>query len=594
MKKLLLFGLLLIIGFSSFGQSWPKLYFESATATTDIHGGPISKSDTVDVKIHYSPNGNTDVRSIYFDFQHQRTAFELINVIVATPGGQGSAIPAGGSSSSTWYGYPYYSWLASSQNTTSNGNTNYNYSNYNWNQNSNSQITRVMCNIASSTALVDGTYLTLRFKMLDTQAGYSYDPLVMNFAAAWTNTGAWGGTDMSQQKSSQFVIDATANSLITAVLELNGNLDGTHRPKMLVVDTDSQKSFVYTIGADGKVNINQADLKVNTNYALQVIVPSDSISSIESNAITVSDYTATEKEFVSQNIDGTFKNQNLTTGIGYLASDVNYNKKFDGGDITKLFAAAVGVSAITDLPEKVTIGTTNYVACPTMDDATYNNLTTDNWKDVYTNNKSKAWIKTSSINQNINLKYLLTGDVNRSHSSQVIRNGSIVTLASVSLYNNLLTNKSATLKGGFINTIKNITPIDVNLNNVTVTSNNIEIPFNVVATGTNVAGLQFEVTYDASKLKFDEIKTQLPNTWFVFIYPNIGKIKFGAVDKELKSPITNTITPFTLKFSTLQSGLDIASQIKVTQSMDASDDNGNQLGINLNTTTIKLTGYNNF
>jgi hypothetical protein len=28
--------------------------------------------------------------------------------------------------------------------------------------------------------------------------------------------------------------------------------------------------------------------------------------------------------------------------------------------------------------------------------------------------------------------------------------------------------------------------------------------------------------------------------------------------------------------------------------MDASDINGNQLGINLNSTQIKLTGYNNF
>jgi len=28
--------------------------------------------------------------------------------------------------------------------------------------------------------------------------------------------------------------------------------------------------------------------------------------------------------------------------------------------------------------------------------------------------------------------------------------------------------------------------------------------------------------------------------------------------------------------------------------MDASDDKGNQLGVNLNTTIIKLNGYNNF
>ena len=39
---------------------------------------------------------------------------------------------------------------------------------------------------------------------------------------------------------------------------------------------------------------------------------------------------------------------------------------------------------------------------------------------------------------------------------------------------------------------------------------------------------------------------------------------------------------------------DINSAIKVTNNMDASNMLGNQLGINLNSTTIKLTGYNNF
>jgi hypothetical protein len=49
-----------------------------------------------------------------------------------------------------------------------------------------------------------------------------------------------------------------------------------------------------------------------------------------------------------------------------------------------------------------------------------------------------------------------------------------------------------------------------------------------------------------------------------------------------------------LKFSTIGNGVDILTSIKVTKTMDASDDKGNQLGITLNSTQIKLTGYNNF
>ena len=80
----------------------------------------------------------------------------------------------------------------------------------------------------------------------------------------------------------------------------------------------------------------------------------------------------------------------------------------------------------------------------------------------------------------------------------------------------------------------------------------------------------------------------------MFGTPKDGFIKFGAINKDLKTTITGEVIPFKLKFSTLVNGLDIATSIKVTSTMDASDDKGNQIGINLNTNSIKLTGYNNF
>jgi len=85
----------------------------------------------------------------------------------------------------------------------------------------------------------------------------------------------------------------------------------------------------------------------------------------------------------------------------------------------------------------------------------------------------------------------------------------------------------------------------------------------------------------------------LPNTWFTFATPKGGKIKFGAIDKG-KNPITGAVVPFSLKFSSIDNGKDIATFIKVGSTMDASDSKGNQVGIKLNTNTIKLIGYNNF
>jgi hypothetical protein len=80
----------------------------------------------------------------------------------------------------------------------------------------------------------------------------------------------------------------------------------------------------------------------------------------------------------------------------------------------------------------------------------------------------------------------------------------------------------------------------------------------------------------------------------VFVNTSEGKIRFGGIDKDVKSPIVGTSAPFKLKFSSIESGLDLNTKIRITSNLDASDDKGNQLGVNLNTTTIKLTGYNNF
>jgi hypothetical protein len=81
---------------------------------------------------------------------------------------------------------------------------------------------------------------------------------------------------------------------------------------------------------------------------------------------------------------------------------------------------------------------------------------------------------------------------------------------------------------------------------------------------------------------------------FIFANTKEGVVKFGALDQNKQGSITGVSTPFKLKFSTIGAGIDVATSVKVSTVMDASDINGNQLGINLNSTQIKLTGYNNF
>jgi hypothetical protein len=173
--------------------------------------------------------------------------------------------------------------------------------------------------------------------------------------------------------------------------------------------------------------------------------------------------------------------------------------------------------------------------------------------------------------ETINISYLLFGDINKSHSSSVTQNNV-----------------------GVVNRTIAVAPISVSLANSVVTSNSIEIPVKVSTNGNKVAGLQFQFSYDTSKLKFEELKNEMPNNWYVFANKGEGYIKFGALDQSLKTPVEGELTPFKLRFTALQNGLDINTFIKVSPIMDAADSNGVQLPININTDKIKLTGYNNF
>ena len=223
-------------------------------------------------------------------------------------------------------------------------------------------------------------------------------------------------------------------------------------------------------------------------------------------------------------------------------------------------------------------------------DNSWSTITASNWKTI---TFPKVTFTTGALgsNQILNLRYLLWGDVNRSHSSQVVVVNNGASAVATNAKASMLTNTAFRTMNS---TVSAPTSIDVNLSNVTVTSNDIVIPIAVNTKGASLGGLQFQFNYDPTKLKFNEVKSDLPANWYVFANAKSGIIKFGALDQSLKTPITTNTIPFRLRFTAIGSGVDILTSIRVSPTMDANDSKGNQLGINLNTDRIKLTGYNNF
>jgi hypothetical protein len=579
MKKLYFLLALALISFSSFSQTL-RFRLTQATINTNVNGLPINKGDEFDMFVWVNPNNNTTTRALYFDFEYQNTAFELVTVAHTGTVGNGGALPAGSQISMDTFTYPGYSWLSTQQNSVVDGNIRYQNARYNFVSGGSKTILRVYLNWALSTQnqMAEWQLLRLRFRLRTNAPGFNWDPIRMNFVAAFNQNGSWGSTIMEVPETSIIALDPIATSYINGSIELNSNLTNISPLRVAFIDSLTNQGPMFDVTSDGKINIDQSQLKANTTYRVMAMVNMDNLNSIYNAAVTVSDFTTAQSEFTSQNLDGTFKNVNIRTGMGYLAADVNLNKTFDGGDVVRIFSQSVSVDQLVALPQGYAQGSNGFMSVPTFEATQFNNYTTDNWK----NAPNVLHFRTGNIGTNLplNLKYALFGDINRSHSSQVLDMQGIPKINSIS--------------GQYINTKTPASPIDVRLANIVVNSDNIEIPISISTNTTRVSGLQFEFIYDHTKIKFEEIKSTLPNGWFVFGTPKNGKIKFGAVDRELKHSITGNVVPFTLKFSSLVSGLDITTQVKVGSTMDASDDKGNQLGVNLNTTIIKLNGYNNF
>ena len=692
---------LLLLSLTSFGQI--KFKFPDTRVLTDINGGVIDRGDQFDVIVQANGNSDAVTRQLMFDFQYDQTNFEIVSVNHTGTGGNGGVLPSGSNIQLAWQNYPGYTYAGNS--TFQNGTQRYvSNATYTYNANGSNAILRATMTWSTNSAMPFNDYsqiIIVRFRLKAASTANSFNPTKLNFVAGWNGQGAGVATFMDTPLTTEVIMNQNTGKLITAKVDANTNLLNLTSLRVSFRDTLTNASQNFNVLSNGNVDINQSLLSENKVYEVSVMHETDKLNTIYNNAITISDFTSAQGEFVTMGLDGS-KGQTINSGQSLYAADINRNKSIDGGDLPKLLSQVVGIDALVTVPNGYTQGSGGYMSLPTwmstdattiagqvewaiitpnhysqnvsrilvdmrefdatytpekikslqifdlyvgpvefvskdgtwatfripsgisIDTSTYtpyirninggpdfglraeftfNDSPSNSWGAITTTNWNsfdypKTYIKTGTIGTNttLDLKYLLWGDVNRSHSSQVVvsNNGvaSVVSRASNSLKSNTAFRTMST--ESFINTPNTVPSIDVNLSNVTVTSNNIEIPVNVTTNGNFVTGLQFQFDYDPTKIKFEELSPNIPNTWYLFVNSVDGKIKFGAIDQGEKTPINGNLIPFKLKFSTIGNGVDILTSVKVSPTMDASAVKGNQLGINLNTTQIKLTGYNNF
>ena len=680
MKKLLAAVLLLLPIFQVEAQ--PALWWGSNTITTDMNGGTIAKNDTIVMEVKLNPNFST-IRSVFFDFQHQKDAIQLLDIQ------RGAGIPAAASFSYTNNYYPNCKFNRNANNTTTTGWNNYVNASYTCNSATvpYHAINRIMVNVSSAANMEHATYIKLRFRITNTDAGFPYDSVYMNFAIGYdVNGGTMTTTQNVGAKGVWIQLAPNANNLVIGEVKHSANVTAglKNLMRLSITDTLTQPTEVTNavVGGNGQFAFAQ-QLQVNSPYRFRLTVPADSLAPLSLAATTISDFTAAQQEWITQNLDRTFKNNNINKGMKYWAADVNNDGVFDGGDVQVLFNAVTGLDTIMAPPAGCAANCA--YTLPVFYGSDYDNTPLTNWNDLMTgktidiisgqteyaiinlngygagqtrfyvdmrefpagvnpssvkwmnildvysgpvtfmssdaawafykvassftkatngtsaynssirninnqnvdyaissnakfSNKTPSFVhaRTTTSEQTLDIRYALKGDVNLSHSS-------------------LVTEQQAAIYGWGNLVVPDGRSIDTKVTNVVVTGDTINIPFNVDTKGIVLSGLQYEVKYDPTLVKFVKMNIDTPS-WVSFVHPMAdGTIRFGAVDKDLKNPLTGAnLTPFKLQLVALKAGVDLNTSVVLTQVMDAADNKGNQVGINLSSTVIRLVGISNF
>jgi len=349
-------------------------------------------------------------------------------------------------------------------------------------------------------------------------------------------------------------LELLGNLVISGVVELPPTMKLAGRRPTVICTKFNTGTFVSSSLCDTAGNYSLNNVDKNTKYKLLVRFPADSMEVFRDYAVTISDAVKTYDEYTVTDVNQGFGQQYLKNGLAYLIGDMNQNGKLDGGDPYLIYANVSGMKKIdtttmirafhASVYDSLVLGSTQWNDWPNH--LTANNYITDS---------------VGLVNKTVNIKYFIQGDVDRTYSSRVWNSSGVLVAKAV-------------FKG----------KLDVEIPNTSATgSQPIYVPFNVNTNGDNNYGLQFEMKYDKTKVKFEEIVSNFNGgPWLQYVTHDAtnGTIRFGGMNNQFKNGLIGQSTPFKLKFSPIGNN-DIVSNIYVRELMDASDERGDHLNIDL-------------
>ena len=531
MKKLLLALTLLISYVTTFAQT-PQIGHFQTLAT-------VRRGDTLDVAWYYRP-GSTDIRTFQVDWQYKRTLLTYLSTTVDNSvNGMTPSV-----SYKTWDNYKY--------NTYSNGTYNYN-SNTDWTVGRNYLVLS-----SGSTIGSNGYIIHNKYKINNVTPNYVSDTITVNWARMFDVNGATIGDNVAQLTNQKLAIKLLGNLTLSGKVWLGPNM--TLKPVVICTQANNG-AFIdsITVNTDGTYTLKNID--ENTRYKLEIKFPA-ALATIRDNAVTIADAVKTYDEYTITDVNQTFSRQYLKYGLSYLIADVNKTGALDGGDAYSIYASVSGLKPID------TTKVLNVLKKNTYDSLVLGQNQWNDWAS-YINGVTYIYDSVGTVNlTGVDIKYFILGDVDRTHSSPVYDAG-----------------------GALIVGARYIGTMDISIPNASApTGQAMYANFNINTNGIKNDGLQFEMKYDPTKVKFEEIVSNIQGPWLQYMTHDDanGIIRFGGMNNQVLGSLTGAVTPFKLKFSPIGAN-DIMTNVYVRRLMDASDKNGDHFDINLQSDYVVLS-----
>lgn len=455
---------------------------------------PYKVGDTITIEYRVNP-GNLDVNYLWIRYTYNKNAIEMIpnsNVF-----SQGSSTQVG-----------YYHW--NNYNFTPNPNIGVGellkqYQSGGWGYSVDTNWNVAQLTIQRTDAPISGLIASQRYKIKD---GKNFDDIhKLSFADATTRNNA----QVNSIGSTVLWLDLNSVSRLVSSVKFKVSYPTGYditKHNVQVVETDANGvvnwannptiTFVGALDSSGEV---LTDKLVKGKKYLAMVTPG---STFPADIITVTDAYKAFKALTDRGINNT--DPFFATTLESSIANVTQDQSFDSQDAYYLFASVMGVDlkSVQGLMLPITGMIPKFIS---------------GFTDTFSTTQARAIVTPTNDSETYNLSYAWGGDLDFSHSSQIVTSSSVAAKV-----------------------IESSTSIATSLKDGKVV---VEVGFD----NKELAGAEYKIGYDDSKLELETILFDTGNAVTNFSTHKDNIVTFGSMDKQGTAKI-KVGTPYKLIFKT--------------------------------------------